>query len=367
MTESIKMDENLYRSFLAAINPNHLELRLFATEKCNFRCVYCYEDFELGRMEKWVRDGIKNLMAQRCATGLRSLYVSWFGGEPLMALEVIEDIEAYRQILRQQYPDLLLARSGITTNGYLLTPDVLSKLVGLGVQEYQITLDGSPTFHNTTRLRADGAGTFAQIYDNLLAASKTDLDFGVDIRMHLHSANIDDVRNTLTARLIQDFAHDTRFRLHPISIGNYGGAFEKNPIKTTTRQLADESRAQILKQFADARSGHTVPVTLAQPTTANPITTSEGAAEVCYAAASNSFAIRANGTLIKCTTALDDPRNNIGTIKPTGELDIDPDLVKMWMGGFLSGNKGELACPLHKVKKLPVPAGKRVIPIGVAA
>ena len=88
----------------------------------------------------------------------------------------------------------------------------------------------------------------------------------------------------------------------------------------------------------------------------------EGVGDVCYAAAANSFAIRSDGNIVKCTTALNDAKNQIGKITEEGELDIDPALVKLWMGAFFSGNKGELACPLHKVATLPVNGS----PVGAA-
>ena len=366
MANIVSMDSAIYTKFLAAISPSHLELRLFATEKCNFRCVYCYEDFELGRMEPWVRNGIKNLIEKRCANGLKTLYISWFGGEPLLALDVIEEIQQFQIEMLKKYPDLVPAPSGITTNGYLLTPEVLTKLVGWGVTDYQITLDGSPAHHNKTRLRADGEGTYDQIFKNLIAASKTQLDFRIDIRMHLHSENGADVEDVLTNELIQYFAGDPRFNLHPISIGNYGGAFDKNNIKTTTREFANGARARILDRFKLARNKGQVSMQENAPLHANapiPSNNPEGGADVCYAAAANSFAIRSDGNLVKCTTALTDARNQIGKITESGELDIDSALVKLWMTGFVSGNKGELACPLHKVSTLPHPSGVKIIPI----
>jgi hypothetical protein len=40
------------RQIAAYITQKFQELILLPTEKCNFRCTYCYEDFELGRMKE---------------------------------------------------------------------------------------------------------------------------------------------------------------------------------------------------------------------------------------------------------------------------------------------------------------------------
>jgi uncharacterized protein len=204
----------------------------------------------------------------------------------------------------------------------------------------------------------------AKIFENLVLASRTNLDFNISIRMHLHAENLDDVENTLATELIKTFAHDPRFALHPISIGNYGGAFNHNDIKTTTRKMADESRVRILARFNKAQQSDD---SVANGKTAVLPNAQEGAGDVCYAAAANSFAIRSDGNIVKCTTALNDPKNQIGRIQETGELDIDPALIKLWMGGFFSGSKGELACSLHKVASLPYPSGAKIIPIALAA
>ena len=75
----------------AAFLNKRLGLIIMPTEKCNYRCVYCYEDFEQGRMADSVSDGIVRLVASR-APLLDQLTISWFGGEPLLAMAVIEKI-----------------------------------------------------------------------------------------------------------------------------------------------------------------------------------------------------------------------------------------------------------------------------------
>src|SRR5579875_955458 len=56
---------------------DRLELILLSSEECNFRCVYCYENFPRGTMEPWVRSAILK-MVERLAPRLNDLSVSWF-------------------------------------------------------------------------------------------------------------------------------------------------------------------------------------------------------------------------------------------------------------------------------------------------
>ena len=110
---------------------DRLHLILMPTERCNFRCVYCYETFEHGRMKPPTIRGLRRLLAARAPT-LRSLAIEWFGGEPLLALPVIEEIQRHAQRLAADHPALRLGGS-MTTNGSLLGRRVLGRLVGLGL------------------------------------------------------------------------------------------------------------------------------------------------------------------------------------------------------------------------------------------
>ena len=79
------------QEIILSLDPSSLNLFLFSTEHCNFRCTYCYEDYKIGRMMPEVVSGIKNLLHHRYKT-LKMLQISWFGGEPLLAKNVIFEI-----------------------------------------------------------------------------------------------------------------------------------------------------------------------------------------------------------------------------------------------------------------------------------
>ena len=154
-------DEASRRNILYdALSQDKLELILFPTEKCNFRCTYCYEDFELGRMPPAVVTGIKNLIDAR-SQDLKILHLSWFGGEPLIAYDIVRDISGHAKRLSDERGFRSIV--SITTNGYTLTEDRFVELASLGTRKFQFSLDGEQAVHDRTRLRIDGAGTFAEI------------------------------------------------------------------------------------------------------------------------------------------------------------------------------------------------------------
>ena len=76
-----------------------LHLVMMPTEACKFRCTYSYEDFRLARMQPAVVRGVERLLSRR-ELDLRRLEIAWFGGEPLLALDI--DQRLSRHVCDQQ-------------------------------------------------------------------------------------------------------------------------------------------------------------------------------------------------------------------------------------------------------------------------
>src|SRR6266850_5496840 len=135
---------------VASFDNDRLHLILLPTEQCNFRCTYCYEDFSIGRMGPETIQGVKRLIDRRLDS-LRSLSVAWFGGEPLLARGVIEEISEHIVHALGERPDLHYY-ADMTTNGYLLDTPAVERLAELGISSYQISLDGPEDLHDQTRV-----------------------------------------------------------------------------------------------------------------------------------------------------------------------------------------------------------------------
>jgi uncharacterized protein len=79
------MDGSFDRNWASAWAEDHLHLILMPTEKCNFRCIYCYEDFSIGRMGRPVIEGVKALIRRRLPS-LSSIEINWSAvNRPLQA------------------------------------------------------------------------------------------------------------------------------------------------------------------------------------------------------------------------------------------------------------------------------------------
>ena len=67
---------------------------------------------------------------------------------------------------------------------------------------------------------------------------------------------------------------------------------------------------------------------------------------VCYAAKANSLVVRADGTLGKCTVALESDLNAIGRLEPDGSLSLDLDKFVAWTSTGLEEDSVCQSCAL---------------------
>jgi uncharacterized protein len=331
-----------------------LELILLASEDCNFRCTYCYEDFKRGTMRPEVRAGVKKLVESRL-TGLKSLNVSWFGGEPLYGLEAIEDLAPYFVEVAERHG--LDYFSDMTTNAYLLTADVVDRLLAWRITDFQITLDGMPDDHDRHRPARDGSGTFQTIFDNLVRMSERTDDYSVVIRVNFDQENSPGLEKFLDL-LQTKFRDDERFTISFHAVGKWGGSNDAN----LSVCGGDESQAIRTKLKAAAR-------TMGLHVTSGWQPGAGVGTAVCYAARPYNFIIGAEGHVMKCTIDLDMKDHNIvGKIGADGALALDTDKMALWTEPAFERDSGCQSC--HMVPacqgihcpKIRIDSGQRPCP-----
>ena len=311
---------------LRHFSSNYLNLIILPTEACNFRCTYCYETFENRKMPRPVVTGIKSLIDRRGAD-LDELEISWFGGEPLLALDVITEIS--KHALHVAKTEGFTFRSGMTTNGYFLDQDRFMQCLNHKIDFFQISLDGNPDDHNASRKLASGGGTFDRIWSNLIAMKGTRAEFVVLLRLHYTMENFISVGQF--ARRIRDvFGDDQRFRFFFHNIARLGGANDES-----ITIVSEQDQKKFEEHLWDA-SG------LPRPP-------SQDESYVCYAAKGNSLLIRSTGRLAKCTVALNDSCNDIGWISESGEVCIDQRKYQRWIAPLVEADWENVGCPLPSV------------------
>lgn len=302
---------------LQQFRPDLLELILLTSEECNFRCVYCSQSFSRGTMTSEIRAGVRKFVEKRIKK-LQSLRIAWFGGEPLLGYEAMEELGPFFKSAAAKYD--VPYTSDITTNGYLLTYERSRALLDWGVTIFQISLDGTMEDHDKHRPLKGGGSTFQQVLENLQALKSHPDPYIVYVRANFDNTNVQ--RLTPFIEMMRDCFHgDPRFqvRFHPV--GKWGGPNDDQLDVCGTRdtvqhmlQLRQQARGE------GVSSEQISPYIVPDPK------------NVCFAARPYSFVVGADGKLMKCTEVLDtNPTNIVGRLTPDGETILDQDIFAKWI------------------------------------
>lgn len=296
-------------------SPDSLLLYLLPTEQCNFRCVYCYEKFPNIWMKKETQDSIIDYVRKNIEK-YRLIRVEWFGGEPLLALDIIEYIS--EKLIKICQENKVLYYSVMTTNAYLLDINVFYRLKKCRVMSYQITVDGSKEIHDAQRMRVGGGETYEQIMKNLTEIKNSvktrilDVTLRVNVSKKLLSniyAVIDSLRDNLLS--------DTRFKLKLVPVGDYGGE-KVHEIENELCSMDD------LKNAINYCKGLGIDMSEFQ----NSLSIG---GNVCYASRDNSWVIGADGKIYKCTVILYNDENHVGDVRANGFFDINQSKLDKWI------------------------------------
>jgi uncharacterized protein len=163
---------------------SQLRVTILTTLQCNFACSYCYqgEAADAGRPAQKMSletsaHAAEWIAGQLDAVGPRRLVLTFFGGEPLLNTPAMFD-------LAERCWDATQARGveqlvNIITNGLLLSPAIVDRMLPLGLNGVKVTLDGDRATHDRVRPTRGGEGTFDRIIANIArVADKTAVAIG---------------------------------------------------------------------------------------------------------------------------------------------------------------------------------------------
>jgi uncharacterized protein len=174
IVESREADRRALDERFDAIRHDTRQVRLtvLTTLQCNFACDYCFQgdhgDYNkfaakmsletAAKVVDWIDQRLDEVKPEKFTLTL-------FGGEPLLNLPV-----AY--LLAERCWALCAARGieqtiSVITNGLLLTPAVVDRLLPFGLAGVKVTLDGDKDTHNRMRPLRGKQGTFDRIIENV--------------------------------------------------------------------------------------------------------------------------------------------------------------------------------------------------------
>lgn len=273
----------------------NLSLTILPTLACNFRCIYCYEKHETQSMTPEVEAALLKMIDNRLAEkGL--LFVTWFGGEPLLKLGTIERLSsAFNDICAQKNGDY---SAHVVTNGFLFNRENAERLRNSNVKKVQITLDGPQHIHDERRPGAHGEKTFDTIIANLRDASEI-----VPVSLRI---NVDDTNREYIPELLDLLSRDGLVKnVHPYLGRTY--PYTEVCQNIAGQCLSDEDFSLleletelelIDRGFSSFKMPHAIPIH-------------------CMAEKSNAFVVTPSGGIVNCWNDAANPDAEIGhLIKP---------------------------------------------------
>lgn len=143
-------DEDLLLSMVRQNQIMHpdkeLKIAINTTYGCNARCDYCFEcDADHSKMTYEVADQVADYICKAIDETTLLTY-RWFGGEPLLAADIIDRIITR---VNTYYNNKINYRSVILSNGTIYNAEIFNKMFNeWKVYEFHVTLDGDRDIHN---------------------------------------------------------------------------------------------------------------------------------------------------------------------------------------------------------------------------
>ena len=141
---------------------------ILTTYNCNFACTYCVEDGVKSNIkmdEEHAHAVVDWLINRAQREGVKHILVVFYGGEPLLNVTPMEYIA--RRLHDYEKEHGVSFNFTITTNGSLLTKEIVNRLLPYGLSSVRITLDGDKAAHNSKRPFKSGKGSFDAIIENI--------------------------------------------------------------------------------------------------------------------------------------------------------------------------------------------------------
>ncbi|MDR2980072.1 MAG: 4Fe-4S cluster-binding domain-containing protein [Bacteroidales bacterium] len=254
-------------------NNQMYRITVMPTLDCNFNCWYCYEEHSKEKMSGSIQKAIlKHIRQVLDENNLKLLSLDWFGGEPLLYFnDVVYSLSS--KIKRECEKHSVSFTNGITTNGALITNDMLKKLNSIALFSYQITLDGHELHHNQVKKTSLSHNEYRNILNVLFNLCESIEKLTLLVRINYSPKNIDNIH-----KIIDDIPIKYRDKM----------SISFQQVWQTQHESLDLKIKSIIEKFIAAG------FRIEKPNI-------ENAFHKCYADVINQVVITPNGDVFKCT------------------------------------------------------------------
>ncbi len=283
------------------------------TLECNFGCDYCFQgaDKPTGRMSEAVQKAILAFVAHHSA--VRRIHVAWYGGEPLLAVRIVERLSdrliAYCRAHEVGYDAM------IVTNGFKLDGKTARSLTSRAVNMAQVTLDGAADYHDRRRATLRGKGTFERILDNLNDVVENS-SLRLSVRVNIDMRNAAGIEGALRLLAKRGFSRRRRFEVYFA------------PVEAVTEGCHAISDSCMTK--GDYSTLETGLYALAYKLGLSSLPYPRQFRSLCTAVRPTGYVITPTGDVHKCWDTVSFAQLRVGSVFDPGALDQSP-AVRPWL------------------------------------
>lgn len=162
--EGMLFTEDIYEDYIFAVKKRSTVVKalcLHIAHDCNLACRYCFAEegeYKGDRSLMSAEVGKKALDFLIANSGNRvNLEVDFFGGEPLMNMDVVKEIVAYGRELEKSHNKKF--RFTMTTNGVLLNDEIM-EFLNKEMSNVVLSIDGRKEVHDLMRPTQNGKGSY---------------------------------------------------------------------------------------------------------------------------------------------------------------------------------------------------------------
>jgi len=213
--EAFRLD--IARNRSAYTSSRSVSIFIYPTQDCNAACHYCFnKDEKKLTMTKETADNVVQYITRNVSVNDEVVF-RWFGGEPLMASEIIDHIT---ENVSKYYDHKLKFSSIVTTNGYEITDDLIIRAKEKWhAKKFNITIDGYRDEHNK---RKGFSEKKIDVYQKLLKDIKKLIDNEIFViaRFNCDKKNLNQYPDILNDLLT--FRDSNKFHIYPTTLRRVG-------------------------------------------------------------------------------------------------------------------------------------------------
>lgn len=179
------------------------------TERCNLRCKYCVYHEGQGGFREFGKKDISLEIIKKTVDLLeqskeKEIYISFYGGEPLLRFDLIKQcIEYCKEKLNKK-----IVHYNMTTNCTLMTEEIAEYLASIENYFTTVSLDGPEHIHNANRVFIDGNGSFKRATEGMKKLIKAEGE-KASTRININAVLGNPTKETFNE--LQDFFENTEW------------------------------------------------------------------------------------------------------------------------------------------------------------